>query len=228
MRAFISRYLEPLDALTEIIYGLLIVMTFTMAFRAFDAASLAGESAAVAEAGVQRLLIAAFGCTVAWGLIDGAIYVMTSLAERAERQRLVKLIQAAPDNGAATHAIAEELDDTVGPLASDAGRKQLYADVLDHLRDEPLKHEGIQREDVFGAIALVLLAIVATLPVVIPFLFVTNPAAAIRTSNLIAIVMLFIAGYRWAKYARAKPLKIGLLTAGIGVVLVLVAIPLGG
>jgi hypothetical protein len=228
MHAFISRYLEPIDALTEIIYGLLIVMTFTMAFRAFDASSLTGRLDIVAEASVRRLLIAAFGCTVAWGLIDGVIYVMSSLAERGERQRLIKVIKTAPDERAATEAIAEELDDAVGPLASDAGRGQLYADVLEHLRDEPPAHEGIKREDIYGAIALVLLAIVATLPVVIPFLFVTDPAAAIRTSNLIAIAMLFIAGYRWAKYARANPLKIGLLTAGIGVVLVLVAIPLGG
>lgn len=47
-------------------------------------------------------------------------------------------------------------------------------------------------------------------------------------SNVIAIVMLFIAGYRWAKHAGGKPLWFGLLTAGIDVVLVLVAIPLGG
>lgn len=73
MRDFISRYLNPIDSLAEIIYSLLIVMTFTMAFRAFDANT--APDAAAAE-GVTPLFIAAIGCTIAWGLIAG----VTSLA----------------------------------------------------------------------------------------------------------------------------------------------------
>ena len=58
----------------------------------------------------------------------------------------------------------------------------------------------------------------------------TRPPAcrALRASNLIAIAMLYLAGARWARYTDAVPWKVGLLLAGIGLGLVLVAIPLGG
>jgi hypothetical protein len=225
MRSFISRYLEPIDRLTEIIYGVLIVMTFTMAFRAFEANFV--PQALVAES-VRRLFIAAFGCTVAWGLIDGVVYVLTSVAERGEKQRIIKDIRQSPDEPAAVTAVSGVLDSLLAPVTGDADRQALYRGIVRHLRDNAPKPQGVERDDVYGAIALVLITLVATLPVVIPLLFISDPFIALRASNVIAIGMLFIAGYRWAKHAGAKPLKTGLLLAGIGVVMVLVAIPLGG
>jgi hypothetical protein len=227
MRGFISRYLDPIDRLAEIIYGLLIVMTFTMAFRAFDS-SVASNVEAVATAGVTQLFIAAIGCTIAWGLIDGVIYVLTSVADRGAKQRMITAIQQAPDDAAAAAAVATHLDASLEPVTSDEERARLYHDIVAQLRDNEPRRVGVKREDVYGAVALFLLALVATLPVVIPLLFISDPFVALRASNLIAIVMLFIAGYRWAKHAGGKPLWFGFLTAGIGVVLVLVAIPLGG
>jgi VIT1/CCC1 family predicted Fe2+/Mn2+ transporter len=40
--------------------------------------------------------------------------------------------------------------------------------------------------------------------------------------------LLFFAGYHWGKYSGINPFKTGLLLLGIGIVLALVAIPLGG
>jgi VIT1/CCC1 family predicted Fe2+/Mn2+ transporter len=156
------------------------------------------------------------------------IYVLSSVAERAEKERLVKAIRKAPDEQTAIVAIEDRLDAQLAPVTSDEERQRLYHDVFNHLRDIEPTQEGVEREDVYGAVALVVMAIVATLPVVVPFLFIHDPFAAIRVSNLIAITMLFIVGYHWAKRAGAKPVKIGLLLAGIGVAIVLVAIPLGG
>jgi len=229
MRSFIQRYLDPTDSLLEIIYGVLIVMTFTLAFRAFDASTMpVVVTTSMLEQQVQRLFVAAFGCTIAWGIIDGVIYVLTSMAERAANQRLIGAVNAAPDADKATDIIAGELDEKLGPVSTDAARQALYDDIRQQVRVMQPLPQGLKRDDVFGAIGLVLAAIVATLPVVIPFLFVRDPFVAIRTSNLVAILMLFLVGYRWAKLAGGKPIRIGLLLAGIGVVIVLIAIPLGG
>jgi VIT1/CCC1 family predicted Fe2+/Mn2+ transporter len=225
IRNYLYRYLDPLDRMTEIIYGVLIVMTFTMAFRAFDSNLV---PSAVAAESVNRLFIAAFGCTVAWGLIDGVISVLTSVAERAEKQRMIKAIRRAPDEQTALAAVADELDSTLEPVTGDVERQELYRVVLSRLRDNEPKVEGVERDDIYAALGLVILAIVATLPVVIPLLFIKDPFVALRASNLIAITMLFIAGYLWARHAGVNRLKSGLLLAGIGVVMVLVAIPLGG
>jgi VIT1/CCC1 family predicted Fe2+/Mn2+ transporter len=156
------------------------------------------------------------------------ISVLTSVAERGEKQRMIRAIQRAPDEQTALAAVADELDSTLEPVTDDAERQELYRVVLSRLRDNEPKVEGVEREDVYAAIGLVILAIVATLPVVIPLLFSKDPFVALRASNLIAITMLFVAGYLWARHAGVNPVKTGLLLAGIGLVMVLVAIPLGG
>ena len=225
IRGFISRYLDPIDRLSEIIYGLFIVMSFTMAFRSYNSSILPNQ---LAIDSVRRMFIAAFAGTIAWGMIDGLIYVLTSVAERGEKLRIVKAIQQAPDEAAAVVAVADELDSKLEPVTDETDRQVLYHGIVRHLRDSLPKSQMVQRDDVYGAAALIIITLVATLPIVIPFLFISDPHVALRASNVIAIVMLFVAGYIWAKNAGAKPLKMGLLLAGLGIGLVLIFIPLGG
>ena len=52
--------------------------------------------------------------------------------------------------------------------------------------------------------------------------------AAIRVSNVISFAMLFYAGYQWGKYTGTHRVKTGLVLVGVGMLLVLIAIPLGG
>ena len=72
---------------------------------------------------------------------------------------------------------------------------------------------------------LVIISIVATLPVLIPLLFVRDPNFAIRLSNVIAILMLFAAGFYYGKAIGGRPLRNGLTVASIGLIMVLFAIP---
>jgi len=77
----LHRYLEPVDSLGEILFGLIMVLTFTLG------ASLAG--------GHERgLMLAAIGCNVAWGVIDGVLFVLGSRLERRRRNRLIRAIRA--------------------------------------------------------------------------------------------------------------------------------------
>jgi VIT family len=222
---FTARYLDPVDRLAEIVYGVLIVLTFTLAYHGIE--TRFGPGAGVATL-VQRMLLAALGCTIAWGLIDGVMYILTSMFERSERQRLLVEIQRAPHERAALALVGNQLDDTLGEVLTEEQRAQLSVAIYQRLKDVRPERIGVTRDDVFGAIAVFLLAVVATLPVAIPYLFIDDPFWAIRLSNLIAIVMLFVVGATWARYTNARPLRMGLLLAGIGLALVLVAIPLGG
>src|SRR5207237_10285655 len=66
------RVLEPIDRVSEVLFGLIMVLTFT-------------GSLSVAEAGrseVRTMLIGALGCNLAWGIIDGVLYLMGCLAEK--------------------------------------------------------------------------------------------------------------------------------------------------
>lgn len=225
-QGFIARFLDPIDRLTEAIYAVLIVMTFTMAYRAIDAN--AANSAPMSQL-VTNLAIAAFGCAFAWGIIDGAMYVLLSLLERGETNRLLKSLQAAQNKQAAIDAIADKLDDALEPITTDEERQEIYQHAYVRLRDNAPKRVGFKREEFLGALGVVLIAVVAALPLVIPLLLFRNDASlALRASNLVAIAMLFYFGYRWAHYSGSNPIKVGLALAALGLAMVLVAIPLGG
>jgi len=58
-----KRVLDPIDRISELLFGLIMVLTFT-------------GSLSVAGAGrddVHTMLISAFGCNLAWGIIDGVL-----------------------------------------------------------------------------------------------------------------------------------------------------------
>ena len=71
------RVLEPIDRISEALFGLIMVLTFT-------------GSLSVAESGraeVRDMLVGALGCNLAWGIIDAIMYLMGCLAERARTRR---------------------------------------------------------------------------------------------------------------------------------------------
>jgi VIT1/CCC1 family predicted Fe2+/Mn2+ transporter len=63
---------------------------------------------------------------------------------------------------------------------------------------------------------------------VMPFLFIDDVRIALRVSNAVAIAMLFLCGYAFAKCIGRRPWAIGLLMIAVGCALVGVAITLGG
>src|SRR5687768_18227067 len=81
------RVLEPIERVSEVLFGLIMVLTFT-------------GSLSVAEAGredVRTMLIGALGCNLAWGIIDALLYLMGNLAEKGRNLKLFKAVRAAPD-----------------------------------------------------------------------------------------------------------------------------------
>ncbi len=115
------------------------------------------------------------------------------------------------------------------PITGEEQRRLLYADILDHLRDSRPQPVMLTREDLYGALACVVVALLAVLPSLLPLVLLRDYSwVAIRTSNFISIVVLFVTGYRWGKYSGGGPIKTGLLLAAMGVMLAAIAIPLGG
>ena len=226
MPRFIARYLNPIDRLTEIIYGILILLNFTLGVQAIE--SRAPMAEVVAQEGVRRLFVAAMGCVLAWGMIDGVMYVLLSLAQRSDHQRVQRLVTTASGEDEAVQRLNDEIDSEIVAALSDTERDSLYRGLYRYSRSRPLPTIGIKRDDVLGGIAIFTVSVAATLPVAIPFLLIGEPTLAMRVSNLLAIGMLFGIGYKWAQYVGATPWKIGAYTAGIGVVIVLIAIPMGG
>jgi VIT1/CCC1 family predicted Fe2+/Mn2+ transporter len=224
---FLERLLDPIDRLSETIYSILILLTFTFAFRIFKLGPNPDQVSSTEY--VNDLLLGALGATLAWGLIDGVIYAMRSVFERGEKHRLLKRIQRAATDDEGIEAIAEELDHVLEPIAGAEKRYELYVDVLEHLRDSRPQPVRLTRDDLAGSLGSVLVAVIAVTPSLIPLvLFRDNYSLAIRISNIISFIVLFYTGYRWGKYSGSSPWKTGLLLAITGAAMMLIALPLGG
>jgi hypothetical protein len=211
-----GRVLDPIDRISEILFGLFMVLTFT-------------GTLSVATAGredVRLMLIAAIGCNIAWGFVDGVMYVLRSMVVRARQATLVLAVRAAPRPEDAHRLIAG----AIGPLA--AG---LDTPGLERMRrwivDQPLPRAGRVRmtaPDLRAAVAVFLLVFVSTFPVVLPFVFMAELQLAMRVSAAIAITMLFLCGYGWGRYGGLPPWRSGLIMVLLGVAVEAVVIALGG
>jgi hypothetical protein len=211
--------LDPADRLGEVLFGLIMVLTFTLG---------AGLRVDEGREGVRELLVAALGCNTAWGIIDGVLYLMQRASERGRRVRLRAAILASPDREASLARIAGELDETLAPLASPQARERLYADVLERAASSPAPRPGPSREDLQGALAAFALVFCAALPAVVPFLVLSDPFVALRVSNAVLVCLIFVAGWRWAGYTGGSRPGTALALTLLSVVLVGVAMALGG
>lgn len=217
--SFFRRYLEPADRLNEILFGLIMVLTFTLT---------AGLSVGDGPEAARTLLVATLGCNLAWGIIDGAMYLMAALLERSRRARAVAAVKAAPDEAAAFTAIERALEGTLTAFATEEERTRLYRVIHGVVRRAPAERTHLRREDVYGAVASGVLVVLSTVPAAVPFLFIDEPWRALRVSNLLLVGLLFAVGYEWGKQAQASPWRAGLAFLGAGLALVAVAIALGG
>src|SRR6266480_312917 len=105
-----KRVLEPIDRVSEILFGLIMVLTFT-------------GSLSVAEAGrseVRTMLIGALGCNFAWGIIDGVLYVMGCLAEKGRGLVTFRAVRQATDPKEAHRLIAEALPAVIASVLKPA------------------------------------------------------------------------------------------------------------
>ena len=214
-----DKYLDPGDSLGEILFGLIMVLTFTLG---------AGLTVSEGRHATRTLLIAALGCNIAWGIIDGLMYVMGCLFERSRQARFIRKVRSTP---VAEHAIAlfrRELDPKLEAVTSQEARTRLYADMVATARQaEPLPTK-VTKEDVYGGIASFALVFFTTVPAVLPFLFIDDLHRALRTSNFLLIGLLFLTGWRWAHETTANPWIVGTTIMEFGTLLVVVAIALGG
>jgi hypothetical protein len=217
-----ERYLDPASTLGEVLFGLIMTLTFTLG------AGIIIEDEG--REGARQLLIALIGCNIAWGLIDGVLYLAGQLFDRGRLRRIGQAVRGAADQRSAVTIVAGELDEMLDHVTSPAERQELYARVATNLRSgaSPPKPNTISRADVVGAFTSFWLVVVSSIPAAIPFLVFDNARFALRVSNAILLAMLFVIGYWCARYTVAKPWLVGLALLVAGIALVVVAIALGG
>src|SRR5689334_4015845 len=152
-----KRFLDPADRVAEVLFGLIMVLTFT-------------GSLSIAEAGredIRTMLIGALGCNFAWGIIDGVLYLMGSLAEKGRGLKTLRAVRAAADPPKAHRLIAGALPQLLASVLQPA-ELETMRQRLSQL-SEPPERAHLRKGDWWGALGVFLLVFLATFPVAIPF-----------------------------------------------------------
>lgn len=208
--------LEPNERISEVLFGLIMVLTFT-------------GSLSVADAGrddVRAMLIGALGCNLAWGLIDGIFYMMGSLAEKGSSLKTLRAVRAASDPKEAERVVAGALSPWIASALAPGDLAAIHRR-LKQLPDPP-ERARLSLADWAGALAVFLLVFLSTFPVAVPFLFMSDVPSAMRASNAVAIVLLFGVGFAYGRSVGRSPWGFGASMVVLGSVLVAITIALGG
>jgi hypothetical protein len=208
--------LDPMDRISEVLFALIMVLSFTLSI------SYAEEG----RAGIRAMLIGALGCNLAWGIIDAIMYLMACLGERGQGILSLRKVRGASNPEEAHRTIADALPEAVAGV--------LQPEELESIRQrlnrlpEPPARTRLLKDDWLGAFAVFLWIMVATFPVVLPFLLVRDPSSSLRISNGVAVVMLFLTGHAFGRVTGYRPWALGFSMVLLGGAMVGIAIALGG
>ena len=209
-----GRVLDPIDRISEVLFGLFMVLTFT-------------GTLSVVESGreeVRSMMVAAIGCNIAWGFVDGVMYVLRNLVARKRKARLVRAVRSASRPEHAHRLIGDE----IGALSRALGTADLERLRQWIVAQPPTQAAGVTKLDLRGAVAVFLLVFLSTFPVVLPFVFIADAGTAKRVSAAVAIAMLFLCGHAWGRYAGVNAWRTGLVMVVLGLAIEVIVIALGG
>lgn len=208
--------LSPADRITEMLFGLLMALSFVGAVS-------------VAETGreeIRELFIAAVGCNLAWGLVDAVMYLLRTVTDRGRGLTLVRSVRGAADAQTGRTLIERALSRDVAGLVSATEVEAIRGRIV-ALPSVPAR-PSLGWNDVLAALAIFVVVVLITFPVVLPFLLMQDVGAAKAVSRGIALALLFLGGLGLGRYAGYGSWKVGLMMVGIGTALVIAIIALGG
>ncbi len=220
LSALLHRYLDPSDTLAEILFGLIMALTLTLG-TALLARGEPFES--------RDIVLAVAGCNIAWGVIDGVLLALGNAFDRSRRARFIRSLRAlrSEDEALAAVRAAFALDDgAVTVPAADSAK--FYQAILGVARHATPRRRAVSGNDAGAAVTVFLLVSATALPAILPFLLLGNAVLALRLSNAVLVLLLFITGYWWGRFTDVRPWGVALTVTALGLIMVALAIALGG
>jgi VIT1/CCC1 family predicted Fe2+/Mn2+ transporter len=209
-------WLNTEDRISETLYGVIMALTFTSTIGITKTDSTS----------VMDMLIGALSCNTAWGLIDAIMFLVMTKTDAARGITIMNFVRKSTDNAKARQFIADELPSVVSNV--------LQPDEVENIRQrlsqlpEPINNKMQKFGDFKIAAGIFFLVLLSTFPVAIPFIFISDLEVALRTSNAVAILMMFFCGWRLGKYAGRNQFLTGTIMSLLGIFLVLITLALGG
>jgi VIT family protein len=210
------RPLEPLDRISEVLFGLIMVLTVTCSFSVVEAS----------HRDVHGMLLAALGCNLAWGVIDAVLYLLQRFGEQGRGIVALRVLRKTTDKAEAREIISESLPPFLASALSPAEFEEIWQRLVG-VSESPKRPE-LSKDDWLAALGIFLLVFLSTFPVVVPFLLFNDAKLALRTSNGVAIALLLTCGYALGGYAGRRRWLTGFVMVLLGGGLVGIAMVLGG
>jgi hypothetical protein len=214
-RVAVSAALSPLERGCEIVFGILMAVSVTAA----------AEIRSGGLASVRELFIAALGCNVAWGLIDGVIYLLQQQFSRFRNRRTLLELRHTDSEDTFRKRVMEELPPLVGPALTNDTYARLRQVVQSHSAEPAPFWSG---GELLAALTICALVTASTFPMVLPFILLDDARLALRVSHGVAVAMLFLLGWWIGRWAGASAIRSGLLLATVGSVMAVACVALGG
>jgi hypothetical protein len=208
--------LSPVDRVSEMLFGLFMALTFVGAVSVADAG----------RAQIRDMFVAALGCNLAWGLVDAIMYLVRTVTDRGRSLMLVHSVRAAPDAETGRKLLERLLSRAAANVVSPAELEAIRGRIL-ALSSVPAR-PALTLDDLLAALAIFLIVVGATFPVVLPFALFQDVGTAKTVSRAIALAMLFVGGLALGRYAGYGSWKVGLMMVGLGTALVIAINALGG
>jgi len=204
------------DRISEILYGVIMALTFTstISITKSDATS------------VTDMLIGALSCNTAWGLVDAVMYLVMTKTDEERGNTILKFVRQSKDDAKARQFIADALP----PVVANALQPEEAEKIRQRISELPQSTENKTQKagDFKVAAGIFFIVLLSTFPVAVPFIFINNLEIALRTSNAVAILMMFFCGWGLGKYAGRNSLYTGIIMSLLGIALVLITLALGG
>src|SRR5260370_22334758 len=80
-----TRILEPMDRISEVLFGLIMALTFTLTLGVVTADTIQ----------VRTMLLGALGCNLAWGIIDAGVFLMAPFNQPGRSAKHLRPFRAA-------------------------------------------------------------------------------------------------------------------------------------
>jgi hypothetical protein len=207
--------LNVVDRVSEFLFGLFMALSFVGAV-----------SVAAGQEEVRSMFIAALGCNLAWGLVDAVMYLVRTLTERSKAFTLVRSVRSTADpetgRGFIERSLSRPVVQLFSPVELEAIRGRIVA--LPMVPARP----SLRLDDLLASFSIFLIVVASTFPVVLPFALIDDVRTAMTVSRVIALVLLFLGGFKLGHYAGYGRWKFGFIMVAAGTVLVGAILALGG
>ena len=211
-----NRWINTQDRISEILFGLIMALTFTCTISITDSD----------KATVDEMLFGALTCNVAWGLVDAVMYIMMVSTDKGRGFTILNFVRRSKNTSKANQFITDALPPAIASVLQPEEVENIRQRIIQ--LPEPKITWKQKFKDYKIAVGIFLLVFLSTFPVAAPFLFIDDLQTALRTSNIIAILIMFFGGWSLGKYAGRKSFFTGLTMSILGILLVLITIALGG